>query len=798
MNGYTRISSVVGPPLQGPGFQMGHQWNTTIVHTRDFIRNYGEEIATQGPDNYVRWLANHVTEGYQCQWNTGLNSMSALHALQVSLRPIYGRLDDGRPPTFERLTQIQNSRDYKILAITQFCMLHNMEPPAVDDQSRSYKWIYARARAQSSDFGHVSKVDADWESLFDPEKLKWDAIIIMTYLLCRLDDVSIALGRITKDHTQFNQYKVHVDAAHTQHPGHAEFSDIAWFYNDSDGTTGEKFTSRWAGLEPTPRDNDDPVTDDTFVPRTRRRSSEYAMRGGISITEGDHVYRWASSKSSKSGHADPVDAERVQPVAIPQETLEQLSTTYERKQRDDASPDYRSSPRTPRYATTTFRPASVPALVPASMLTHGTYTVPKPPAIPHNPSILFEDVQSGIIPPWSQEELAKIYVEDHLLLGNHYDIEAERRRQIQNRDHNITRALPYYVDLPWREMLDNGIQIEELIMYFPNHALRWPGLAFAVRDTNWHYLYHCVAGLINIVRGDHNGVMDFQEAKPMQCFLRIQQAIKEILYHPKPYRSREHDWWRLRISDKWAEDNLRVKPHALQEGGISGTVSIVQAVWDVRCPQFLERNWPFTNYVRRAVTEHNEQVALSLQNARLVIDIKVDRQTGVVTRAEAQRRQRARSDVTMLDVFDAAPGECRKGVACRRFNCKYLHPQGWQPPQQNDNQNQGQQQQQGQGNGRQVCRWKRQCTNPSCKHAHPGPAAPPDAVVNTSQECKFGNSCTQSRCNRSHSSAAAGSRGNQGGGRNNGPQQGNAPQRNGQGHGQGNGQGGRRHKRKRH
>jgi hypothetical protein len=95
----------------------------------------------------------------------------------------------------------------------------------------------------------------------------------------------------------------------------------------------------------------------------------------------------------------------------------------------------------------------------------------------------------------------------------------------------IQDAPPAYMDLPWKELLDpkHMITIEELLVYFPNHVARWPGLAAALRWSNLDRLFYRAARIINLARGSHQSLCrEDQHTEVLPLQMKIERAIREI------------------------------------------------------------------------------------------------------------------------------------------------------------------------------------------------------------------------------------------------------------------------------
>ncbi|KAL5400113.1 hypothetical protein PMIN04_000309 [Paraphaeosphaeria minitans] len=95
----------------------------------------------------------------------------------------------------------------------------------------------------------------------------------------------------------------------------------------------------------------------------------------------------------------------------------------------------------------------------------------------------------------------------------------------------IPNVPPAYTDLPLEELLDlsHMITIEELLVYFPNHVARWPGLAATLRWTNLDRLFYRAARIINLARGLHESLRrEDQHTEVLPLQKKIERAIREL------------------------------------------------------------------------------------------------------------------------------------------------------------------------------------------------------------------------------------------------------------------------------
>lgn len=125
------------------------------------------------------------------------------------------------------------------------------------------------------------------------------------------------------------------------------------------------------------------------------------------------------------------------------------------------------------------------------------------------------------------------------------DLDRELQRAYKLSLKPIKDAPPSTLDLPW-DKISNHATIEEMLVYFPNHVARWPGLAVALRWTNWERLFYRAARIINLARGTHqrpNREDLHTEVLPLQ--IKVERAIREL--------SPDYNLWDY--------DHVSIEPH---------------------------------------------------------------------------------------------------------------------------------------------------------------------------------------------------------------------------------------------
>ncbi|KAF2109884.1 hypothetical protein BDV96DRAFT_227733 [Lophiotrema nucula] len=175
---------------------------------------------------------------------------------------------------------------------------------------------------------------------------------------------------------------------------------------------------------------------------------------------------------------------------------------------------------------------------------------------------------------------------------NHFQAEAARATGLSKK--SILNAPPANTMLPFEEMMD--ATLEEFIIYFPNHVLRWPGLALGLRHSGWDRLFHRVARMINIARGSHGYDRDHKQAEPAVCMLKVQAAIQEI---EERYLLNDHDSvWGPQLSLETVRLYINRLPKHFS-ADTARTVTLAEAGEYVGAHEFQGR--PFSKRVKAAV-----------------------------------------------------------------------------------------------------------------------------------------------------------------------------------------------------
>ncbi|KAF2658234.1 hypothetical protein K491DRAFT_756313 [Lophiostoma macrostomum CBS 122681] len=409
--------------------------------------------------------------------------------------------------------------------------------------------------------------------------------------------------------------------------------------------------------------------------------------------------------------------------------------------------------------------------------------------------VLYTDVRGPT--PDGHPPLGEIDMEDESVVLPYPEYQSEFNRAGERSKQPIGNAPPYFLDLPW-DIMEN-ISLEELVVYFPNHVLCWPGLALILRVAGWDMLFNRTANLINIARGsDVFEDRRYRHVEPLPCMMKMQKAIQEL--EPE-YRIADHDRvWASMIKPEYVSQVHRRRPRAL-EGKSLRMITLEESGGYVQSHPFNQR--PFSSKVRKA---------LAIQDDRKITDPLVRNVFGMdppnprtgraassnpTTRHEGQRRthDRHHSTVADFDMTDAGefadvednsteppptptpasfptrqsscthgPGctrpkctPCKNGPNCRnqrQGRCKYRHDDGSTPLTSHDQSRTTEPSTQENGSSQRVCRFGANCRNKStCHFSHPEA----DALTSQSTDppripniCPYGSRCMNPNCALTH------------------------------------------------
>jgi hypothetical protein len=252
------------------------------------------------------------------------------------------------------------------------------------------------------------------------------------------------------------------------------------------------------------------------------------------------------------------------------------------------------------------------------------------------------------------------------------NLEIEKGKALADR--GVLDAPPYWMDLPWEDM--NDISVEEFIIIFPNHIMRWPGLALALRVERWDQLFHRTATLINLARGSLYWLPEQQHVRALPIMFKVEAAIQE--FEPR-YTLAKHDYWAPQIGKEWLLSVFHQKPRKLLArpephpmADLKEAASNVQfnpfanRPFSQRLAKYLgeyqqwELNKNTTNTMMRQVLGMGEQVPMepTMRSPTPVIQESSAMEQREKRTSRADRiRQRQRNDVSMIDFGELADNE---------------------------------------------------------------------------------------------------------------------------------------------
>ncbi|ORY07375.1 hypothetical protein BCR34DRAFT_590288 [Clohesyomyces aquaticus] len=403
---------------------------------------------------------------------------------------------------------------------------------------------------------------------------------------------------------------------------------------------------------------------------------------------------------------------------------------------------------------------------------------------------LYEDVNGNV--PAGHDLLDDVDMGDQFLPDAH---EQETHRAYQLSKKPIANAPPYGTEPPWEEMGD--ITIEELIIYFPNHVLRWPALALILRLYKWDQLFHRTTRFINIARGSGYYDKGQKHAEVLPCMMKVERAIQEI--EPR-YQLADHEMWVPEIDQAWLKRSLKLVPKTLK-GKQLRKLPLEEVASYVEHHEFADRpfskrarhaldpyipctsspkypqslshplvgilfgvSYPFAGLLRShhfapaPTTPVKEEVDINMDawsNSSYDAETEDNTQTedgGLVGHRDSKSTNErsetvnfganalgptANSDTrkAISRMLDGSKGnrETRRKIKCDTTICNIQSSRVLKPTLEV---------------GQTTLREKKDLKSSKC------PAAPPNAKIDTSSGCKWGVRCTSKKCTRSHLSPA--------------------------------------------
>ncbi|KAF2870894.1 hypothetical protein BDV95DRAFT_70784 [Massariosphaeria phaeospora] len=332
-----------------------------------------------------------------------------------------------------------------------------------------------------------------------------------------------------------------------------------------------------------------------------------------------------------------------------------------------------------------------------------------------------------------------------------YDFEVQRAKSLRRKP--IFNAPSHYDDLPWAEMSD--IRIEELLIYFPNHVLHWPGLALGFRKQNWDRLFFRATRLINLARESHDSRRDYKHAEPLPMMMKVEQAIKEL--EPRYTLADHTPELDEMISWDFVIEKMRMKPVSWANRYGDRTCTLEEAAGYVTGINEFEgnSNYLFTQRIRHLHGAHIARMRQQAWDNPFQPAPAPSPPTQTLGRKDRKARVPSAVDADMTDLgfiadddnvddLDAPAPErdlpvCPHGTKCRRkdvngpLRCVKLH---FDPPEPRVDGTQPVEP------SNRLCHNDPNCNNQSCRFEHPqrdATATQPRGACRNDPDCKKRN-----------------------------------------------------------
>jgi hypothetical protein len=777
-------------------------------HIFDFIHQTAGTIRLQGPAKMLRWAGNYVLHGYEQVDTSATNFLCALYALEISLAPIYEAYNK-QPPDFRRMHGIYTGPVYAKLALPKFYELCSttlgIQSPgniSVDPSALPAHREYAKARV-NQDLMEV--MEQAWNNYFASDQLSDTAMRLILDILCDEDGLRIGLGMMIYLRESLNE---EVYTVSVQEHDSSYHHGIAWVINDSMEMRSANGISHWSGTAlsvqgPDIQTNISTIDDNELhIPGSFPRDMELEMPNpGWSDSQIDssppavELDMPSSNSSNSPANTFPstpkyTDSSYTVPNTLDISDDSHLTCKRNISEVDDNATSESTQKRHKVMPETGNKRITRRVVPPASDVMELDFEaqpqafvfgqqVPLPPLVEsQHLRPLFNDLKGRV--PEGHYELNPYERFDTLLTQRDFTQETQKAMQLSRR--SICNAPHWDKVLPWDDMDD--ITPEELIMYFPNHVMRWPFLAIYVLQAYWDNHFQRTSALINRVRGSSCSKRHNRHAEPLPCMMKVEATLQDINYSLENvddiYRTPQYKILKL----------VRQPPKQLT-GRLLETVSIKEAAAYVLFPEFLDK--PFSKRLLQMglLPQHERPDSFYLkENAMMFTDgfgkpltpqIEVD--SG---HHEASNPGMRFSDASMAETYQVSDidctklnrghaGEvnvssgtesqrrpnnemgdrelksrpCRRGAKCQDENCKFAHPPGFgikanDPPREYNKE----------------CKFGGKCENQNCQWEHPTGwdplknralnPPPPFAPREQNRACKFGEKCENQKCQWEH------------------------------------------------
>ena len=558
--------------------------------TTDFINGKDHEIEIRGKHEVLAILALYLRGGFQRQHTPGDGLLCGLYALEIGLRPIF-QLRKMAPPTFNDLLSLHQGEDFDnaMREYANFPMTPNTEKEIV-------------------------------EHFFAKENLDVNALMVILELLRRETGISVTLGIITPDHDYENVYLAQYHAYSNES---VKGDDVVWVFNDLRGSQDGGTVSHWSGIAPPsdlavehfrqildhhnlswpkhlPGSQDGGTVNhgSRIAPPSGRAAEDIGQFLDYPSLSQPNYLTGIQRQSSSSTSPDPhwLDDVSGSETSLSSGASQDLASDHSDDEMEDVT---YTGENVIRKASTGKRRRST-----VSDLHHRPGKRKRQELVHEEPPLIYRHQMLGTrnaenarrrlarrayrrymnnqtmdlainrlwdpsttVPNFSHHAPATRIPDIRSVFDTSLDEGYESNHDMDMGDlimplrefRNVTNAPPASTDLPYDEITD--ITLEELVIYFPNHVRRWPGLALLHRQYGWDFMFAKTCRLVNKARGSHTWPLVDRHADPYSWLRCAQDAIQELL--GPEYNIYEHDEkWRQYITEEYLKEYLFEKPKA--------------------------------------------------------------------------------------------------------------------------------------------------------------------------------------------------------------------------------------------
>ncbi|CAI6330537.1 unnamed protein product [Periconia digitata] len=706
-----------------------------------------------GPAKYVRWWTNYLHAGYKYQ-HTIADGYCGIWALQISLAPIY-EMYGMIPPDASRLYEIsQSSQVEELFRESSRAVDLVSEAPEVSEDWFEHYHLSATLRilgeADGLEFGfgvvtqhaedrHSVSVDSTYRrASTDAAERDWDGIVwihnldayhwsgiapdpdVLPYLETKKTFFVIDVDQSEKSDLSAPKSEPNQPSASPHNARCETVSNSTNITNEVDPSPSQQ-TSAWSTVNDWVRNISRGSTEQTNPRGTKRVSSNSSstmrfsksppsnrLRTDTSFQASDlrrpsHYMDWEATETTPvQGEVTPEQKSFLQEMGLPSNMdIRQFggNVFLSMKMQDLAS-----------SRTTTLLYHDVEGNIPVG---HKAFNERDP-----------------MIGPWRASHHQQL-------------IEEAQKKSLKP----ITHAPKWFDEIPWDNI--EGISIEEFIIYFPNHAVRWPGIALYIRHLGWDRLFYRMTRMINLARGTHQ-MMDQSAAvvQVLPLMMKMQHAIRH--FDPN-YKIGDHP----QIDMDFIAENIKVKPYKFPKYPVMASVAEADGYIAPWVNEF--ENRPFSRRIKQSRQIHAPNMLRASSKHPEKFPFRLSDADHIPTNVPQIRPERFQNDVPM-----SSPSVAQFRVPSRPFRSStpllptpnfdedsldftdvddeiQINPVSPTPKAPLIT----------------VCNFDRFCNNVNCSWAHSGPAARDNVVINTElPACRFALNCKNTECARSHPSPA--------------------------------------------